>query len=234
MEKYLPAFEQKMQSFYNTLSEKDKRHCAAIKALKLGYGGIICISDALGCSRNTVARGIKELDNENADINCNQRIRKPGGGRKSYEHHIEDIDKKFLNVLKDYTAGDPMDDYVLWTNPVQQEISDLLFEEYGIRVSRTVISKLLKKHNCKRRKAQKRQTLKEAENRNEQFENILNIKSEYEKKNQPVISIDTKKKNIQEIFTVKDCYTPGMKSELRIMISVHFQTELQFRMEFTI
>lgn len=195
MEKYSPAIEQKMKNFYNTLSEKDKRHYAGIEALKLGHGGIVYISDLLGCSRNTTSRGIKESEYENNEPDSNERVRKSGGGRKNYEYHIEDINEKFLNILKDYTAGDPMDETIIWTNLTQKEIAALLFEEYGIDVSKTVISKLLKKHNYKRRKVQKKQTMKEVGNRNEQFENIANIRAKYEKEGQPVISIDTKKKN---------------------------------------
>src|SRR5450756_1366847 len=57
-----------------------------------------------------------------------------------------------------------------------------------------IVRKLLKKHNYRRRKAQKKQTMKTAKNRNEQFENIARIKSEYETSGNPIISMDTKKK----------------------------------------
>jgi rRNA-processing protein FCF1 len=87
-----------------------------------------------------------------------------------------------------------MDEKVLWTNLTQQEISEKLAEKYQIYVSTQIVRKLLKKHNYRRRKAQKKQTMKTAKNRNEQFENIARIKSEYETSGNPIISMDTKKK----------------------------------------
>ena len=96
MEKYSPAIEQKMKNFYNTLSEKDKRHYAGIEALKLGHGGIVYISDLLGCSRNTTSRGIKESEYENNEPDSNERVRKSGGGRKNYGGWCKGSDKSYL------------------------------------------------------------------------------------------------------------------------------------------
>ena len=62
MEKiYNKMTEDCMLTFYNNLSEKDRRHYAAIEAEKLGHGGITYISDLFGCSRQTVHDGIEEL-----------------------------------------------------------------------------------------------------------------------------------------------------------------------------
>ncbi len=191
---YSLLIEQEMRKFYNTLSEKDKRRYAAIEALKLGHGGIVYISQVLGCSRRTITKGINELKNLPDNSAHDKRTRKQGGGRKSYDKKIPDIDEKFIDVLREYTAGDPMDENVLWTNLTLSEISKLLAEKHQIQVSRQVIRKLLKKHNYRRRKAQKKQTMKFVKNRNEQFENINRLKSEYKAAGNPIISIDTKKK----------------------------------------
>jgi hypothetical protein len=104
------------------------------------------------------------------------------------------IDEKFLKVLKYHTAGDPMDETVLWTNLHPAEIAKLMYTEYGLKVSKTVIRKLLKKHNYRRRKAQKKRTMKEVPHRNEQFENIARLIAEYEASDNPILSMDTKKK----------------------------------------
>lgn len=194
MQPYDPSIERGMRRFYATLSEKDKRRYAAIEALKLDHGGIVYIAKVLGCSRKTVSQGIKEVENLPEDRGYEERIREPGGGRKPYDEVFEDIDAKFLDVLKDYTAGDPMNENVIWTNLTHQEIADRLNEKHGIGVSRTVIRKLLRKHKYRRRKAQKNKTMKSTENRNEQFENIASLKLEYEAAGDPIISIDTKKK----------------------------------------
>ncbi len=97
-------------------------------------------------------------------------------------------------MLKNYPAGDPMDEKVRWTNLKPWQIAQLLGEEYEIQVSLNVIRQLLKKHDYRRRKAQKRLTKQHVLHRNEQFENIIRLKEEHEAANNPVISMDGKKK----------------------------------------
>lgn len=87
-----------------------------------------------------------------------------------------------------------MDETIRWTNLYPWEIAQQLAERYDIQVSRTVVSKLLKKHNYRRRKALKQQTLKSVPDRNEQFENIARLVAEYEAIGNPIMSMDTKKK----------------------------------------
>lgn len=123
-----------------------------------------------------------------------RRIRKPGGGRKSYRAKWRHIDEAFLEVLRDHTAGDPMDGTVRWTNLTLGEIVKALLEDHAIRISKFVVRKLLKKHNYRRRKAQKKRTMKDVEHRDEQFENIAQLRAEYEAAGNPVVSLDTKKK----------------------------------------
>ena len=157
MKRYDPSTEQTMKRFYATLSEKDRRRYAGVEALKLGHGGINYISQLLGCDRNTVAQGIEEVTGLPADSQPEDRVRQAGGGRKPIEVTQPDIDEKFLTVLKDHTAGDPMDETVRWTNLTHQEIAEKLAEEYEIQVSEPVIGQLLKKHHYRRRKAQKKE-----------------------------------------------------------------------------
>lgn len=87
-----------------------------------------------------------------------------------------------------------MDEKVRWTNLKPWQIAQLLGQEYEIQVSLNVIRQLLKKHDYRRRKAQKRLTKQHVLHRNEQFENILRLKEAYEAANNPVISMDGKKK----------------------------------------
>ncbi len=87
-----------------------------------------------------------------------------------------------------------MDEKVRWTNLTLGEIVIALREDHGIRVSKWVVRRLLKKHNYRRRKAQKKRTMKQVPNRNAQFENIVRLITEYQAAGNPVISMDTKKK----------------------------------------
>ena len=156
MKPYPSEIEQEMKRFYQTLSERDKRRYAAIEAHKLGHGGINYVAKILGCHRSTIRTGIAELKGLPEDSGYDHRIRKPGGGRKSYEETWPDIDAQFLDVISEYTAGDPMDETVRWTNLSPQEIADRLAQQHGIDVSTTVTRKLLDKHGYRRRKIQKK------------------------------------------------------------------------------
>lgn len=72
-----------MQFHYSSLPEKQRRHYAATEALKLGYGGISCISRILSVKRNTISQGIKDLaELDDSSKNIYARQRKEGGGRK--------------------------------------------------------------------------------------------------------------------------------------------------------
>jgi len=156
MHRYDATTEQTMQKFYGTLTERDKRRYAAIEALKLGHGGLVYIASVLGCYRSTITEGIKELEAMPSVTRYTPRLRQEGGGRKPYGQTYPDIDAHFLSVLQDYTAGDPMDDRVRWTNLSPKEIASKLADIHPIKVSVTVVKKLLKKHDYRRRKAQKK------------------------------------------------------------------------------
>ena len=191
---YNSIIEQGMKNYCQTLSERDKRRYAGVEALKLGHGGVIYIAKLLGMSRKTVRTGKKEIVELSDAEKQNKRIRKEGGGRKQYNHKHPDIDQKFLELLKEHTAGNPMDETVYWTNLKPWQIVKLLGSQYDIRVSRNVVRKLLKKHGYCRRKIQKRTTRKNVAHRNEQFENIARLRAEFEKAGNPILSMDTKKK----------------------------------------
>lgn len=155
MKAYPPEIEAEMKKFHQTLSEKDKRRYAAVEALKLGHGGIVYMAHLLGCDRNTISDGIKELKEMPEGSGYDHRIRRVGGGRKPYTETHPGIDEKFLDVLADHTAGDPMNDQIRWTSLSPRDIAERLADQHHMRVSKTVIRQLLDKHGYRRRKAQK-------------------------------------------------------------------------------
>lgn len=142
-----------MQALHNSLSEKDRRRYAAVEAEKLGHGGISYIASLFNCDEKTVSKGINELND--ADYMSQATIRSAGGGRQSKLEQIENIDTIFLQVLQDYTAGDPMKEDIKWTNLSKNEIKEKLAKK-GIIVSRNIIKKLLIKHKFVKRKMQKK------------------------------------------------------------------------------
>jgi len=210
MEAYSSEKKERMRNFYNSLNEKDRRRFAGFEALQYGHGGRNYIASVLGCSRNTVSKGaleVSDLPRKQVEDSIRakdkrhpkkkeRRIRKKGGGRKPYYIKMgRELDEKFLEVLREHTAGDPMDEKVRWTNLTHQEIVKALCLEHDLVVSTTVVRKLLKKHGYRRRKAQKRLGFKQdIPYRNEQFETISRLKAEYLAAGNPAVSMDTKKK----------------------------------------
>ena len=212
-----------------SLNEKDRRLYAGIEALKLGHGGQNYIARILGCSRRTVRKGATEvsgLSSESVMEHIGEspaklsRIRQPGSGRKPYWVAHPDLNAQFLKVLHDHTAGDPMDETVRWTNLKEREIVSLLQQNCGVRVSRRVVRQLLKKNNYRRRKARKRQPLREEiPNRDAQFRNIAELKAKYQAAGNPIVSMDTKKKNILATFIGMVIFTPWRNWKCMITIS---------------
>jgi predicted transcriptional regulator len=195
---YEQEIENQMITFFDTLSEKDKCRYAAIETLKLPYGGRSYISKLLNCSFSTIDKALEELKDNN--LSDSERIRKSGGGRKSFIESILGIDDFFLKVLKDFTAGDPMDEEVKWTHLTYTEIAEAMSAE-GVDISKPTVKKLLKHHGYVKRKAFKNVKRGTAENRDEQFENIASKKQAYERQGNPVISVDTKKRVVRQFIS---------------------------------
>jgi len=190
---YSPEIESQIFNFYNSLSEKDRRRYAAIEATKLGYGGVTYIRSILQCDDRTITRGLQEL---NAELsNESSRIRQSGAGRKLMLDTTEGLEDAFLEVIKEHTAGSPMDETIKWTNLSRPEISENLTKK-GYAVSVTVVDQLLEKHNFRPRQAFKVEAgKKNIPHRDEQFKNIAQLKQSYTEKGLPVLSMDVKKKN---------------------------------------
>ena len=164
-----------MRQVYDSFSEKDRRVYAAVEVKKLPYGGLSYISNIFECEIKSIRRGLVELNVLN---NLPQgRERRKGGGRKKQIEQIESIDAVFLKVLKDHTAGDPMQVDVIWTDLSPTEIREHLSNQ-GIQVGESIVKQLLDKHGYSQRKAHKNKSIGQSENRNEQFEKISELKSQ--------------------------------------------------------
>jgi predicted transcriptional regulator len=188
---YSPITERRMKRFYNSLNEKDKRHYAAIEAIKLDYGGITYIAELLNCARSTIHDAIEELKKN--DFLPPDQIRREGGGRKSLIQTKENIKAVFLQAIEGHVAGDPMNEKIRWLRLTRAEISEKM-EALGIHVSRNIVRKLMQKHGFVKRKMQRKRSIGKSANREEQFNNIARAKEKFMSSNNPVISIDTKKK----------------------------------------
>jgi len=106
-------------------------------------------------------------------------------------------------VLQDRTAGDPMRQEVRWTDLTYEQIAGHLAEA-GTKVGVPVVRQMLKKHGFVTRKAQKAKAMGGHPDRNQQFENIARLKREYLGSDDPIVSMDTKKKEL-----IGDFYRAG-------------------------
>jgi Rhodopirellula transposase DDE domain len=105
------------------------------------------------------------------------------------------LEENFLRVLQERTAGDPMRQEVRWTDLTFEQIAGHLAEA-GTPVSVPVVKQLLRKHGYVKRKAQKSKAMGQHPDRNQQFEKIARLKQEYLEAGNPILSIDTKKKEL--------------------------------------
>lgn len=189
---YTTEIEERMLLLYQSLSEKEQRRYAAMEAQKIGYGGISYVTRLFGINFRTVKRGIEEL--QSPELMSQKRIRAIGAGRKKKLETIEGLETAFLRVIDRHIAGSPMDEEIRWTHLTRQQIADLLWKEEKIRVSVTVIDQLLAVHKFRRRRAQKKKATGSNSQRNEQFENINRLIKDFQDTENPVMSMDTKKK----------------------------------------
>ena len=115
------------------------------------------------------------------------------GGRKKASIELPELKENFREVLRRYTAGDPMREEVRWTNLTKTEIAERLAKT-STPVSVNIVTQLLDDAGFHRRKLRKTRAMGSAPRRNDQFERIAELLSEYETSGNPILSMDTKKK----------------------------------------
>jgi hypothetical protein len=184
---------EKYTQLKDLLGEKQKRLWAASESKSLGYGGVSIVQRATGLSRQTIHNGIKEPEKGISAEEVHQ-IRRPGGGRKPIESIDPQLKKKLQKLVEDDTRGDPMKP-LLWTSKSTAHLADKLTSE-GHPVSDRTVAHLLDELGYSLQSNQKSLEGIQSEERNAQFEYINKTIQEFQKDNQPVISIDTKKKEL--------------------------------------
>src|SRR3954463_3049013 len=120
---------------------------------------------------------------------------KKGGGRRPLTTTCPSLEANLRQLLQEFTAGDPMRAGVLWTNLSLRELSRRLLA-MGTPASRRTMRRLLRKLKLGQRTARKKKTMGHHPDRNAQFENITRLRQEYHATGDPVLSIDTKKKEL--------------------------------------
>ncbi len=174
------------------LDEKSQRLYNAAESKVLGHGGIAIVSKATGVSRTTISNGLKELrDSKSIDT---KRIRRKGGGRKKAILKMPEIKTELAKLIEPALRGEP-DSPLLWTSKSLRKLSSEL-KMIGLNVSHNVVGKILKKEGFSLQANRKTDEGKGHPDRNAQFEYIHQKVKEYQSQNQPVISVDAKKKEL--------------------------------------
>lgn len=192
-EVYQTDVEQKMRNVYDCLSEKDRRRYAAAEVVKLGYGGVAYIARLFGCSPESIEHGVRERD-QLPDDPLGNRIRRPGAGRPKIEEQHPEVVQHVQQIIGHRTAGDPMRAHVTWTDLTPNEIAGHLREEFETIIAPRIVRRILGGLNFGLRKIAKVLPGKESPDRDRQFLRIAELKDAFLAAGNPVISMDTKKK----------------------------------------
>jgi transposase len=174
------------------LDERARRVWAATEAEALGYGGISLVALATGISRRAIHRGLIELNTEEAVPP--DRIRKAGGGRKSAVHHHPDFPDRLERLVEPLTRGDP-ESPLRWTCKSVRVLADELGQE-GIAVGRQTVARQLHGLGYSLQGNRTAVEGKQHPDRNAQFAHINTRVTKEMKAANPVISVDTKKKEL--------------------------------------
>ena len=173
------------------LDERTRRLWAAAESAAIGYGGDALVSAATGLARETIRNGRREL----ADgVDAAGRIRRPGAGRPDVEQTQPGVTEALDLLVEPLTRGDPMSP-LRWTCKSRAKLSAALTTQ-GWRVSSTTVGHLLHALGYRLQALRKTQEGRSHPDRNAQFEHINAAAAAFLHQQQPVISVDTKKKEL--------------------------------------
>jgi hypothetical protein len=185
---------QKFTSLQPILDERSRRLWAAAEARSLGHGGVSIISKATGLSRTTIHQGIKDLSQSSVPMQDPKRIRTIGGGRKAIIAENPSIIEDLESLVESTTRGDP-ESPLRWTCKSTRQLSAAL-QAKGHKIGRQKVSELLADMGYSLQANQKVREGSGHPDRDAQFNYINNRVTEFQIANHPVISVDTKKKEL--------------------------------------
>lgn len=179
------------------LDERLRRLYAAAEAKAIGHGGITLVQKATGVARGSIKQGLKELlpsQRTPSGDSSNQRIRRIGGGRKASVKDDAKLLAALESLVEPVTRGDP-ESPLRWTCKSLRQLESELRSQ-GYAVSHTSIGVLLKKLGYSLQGNRKTLEGGDHPDRNAQFEFINERAKDAMHNGQPVISVDTKKKEL--------------------------------------
>jgi hypothetical protein len=187
---------EKFRGLEESLNERSKRLWAATEARSLGHGGIAVVRAALGMSSATVARGLRELDaKKSGDLGPTPgRIRRSGGGRKRARDQQAGLAEALRKLVEPTARGDPMQP-LRWTCKSTSKLATEL-KRLGFHVGPRTVAKELMEQKFSLQANRKTREGASHPDRDAQFTHINDQVLWFQRRGQPVISVDTKKKEL--------------------------------------
>jgi hypothetical protein len=181
----------KFEAVFPHLDERQRRLLAGAEARALGHGGIRVVAQAAGMREGTVSRGVAELDSGQEPLG---RTRRPGGGRKKAADLDPGLRPALMALVEPDVRGDPMSP-LRWTTRSTRTLADELTRA-GHKVSADTVGDLLREEGFSLQGNAKTIEGAQHPDRDAQFRYLNDHAKAYQAAGDPVISVDTKKKEL--------------------------------------
>jgi transposase len=181
----------KLEVLMPHLNERQRRLMLAAEARLLGHGGVRTIAQVAGVSETTVRKGVFELE-DGGDPLPDGRVRRVGGGRKGAEHLDPELVPALLGLVEPDERGDPQSP-LRWTTKSLRHLAEELMRQ-GHSVSAPTVGRLLRENGFSLQGNAKTLEGEQHPDRDAQFRYINQQVKDYQEAGEPVISVDTKKR----------------------------------------
>jgi hypothetical protein len=191
----MKSLQEKYELLRPELDERGRRLWAASEALALGRGGIITVARATGLAERTIRRGQRELHRPVASVAAaSRRVRRPGGGRKPLVAEDPTVVEALEALVEPTARGDPQSP-LRWTCKSTRRLAEELTRQ-GHLISHTKVAQLLAGLGYSLQGTRKTKEGAAHPDRNVQFEYLNEQVQAFQRRGQPVVSVDTKKKEL--------------------------------------
>jgi hypothetical protein len=187
----LDALREKVAALWPHLDERARRLFAAGEARALGHGGVSLVSRACGLSRVTITKGLRELDEAPLPAG---RVRRPGAGRPRTEERDPELPERLDALVEPLSRGDP-ESPLRWTSKSTRALAKELTRS-GHPISHETVAQLLRALDYSLQGTRKTEEGRQHPDRDAQFRFINEEVRKALAARRPVISVDTKKKEL--------------------------------------
>jgi len=206
----------RFEGLASTLDERQRRLWGAAEAATWGYGGISLVSRSTGISRRAIHAGLREMHGDGTAVVATNRVRRRGGGRKALTETQPALLTALDALVEPTSRGDP-ESPLRWTCKGVRRLATEL-QRQGFRIGRQKVGELLVELGYSLQANRKTREGSQHPDRNAQFEYIAGQVRRFQNHGQPVISVDTKKKELVGNFknVGREWYPQGTPPEVNV------------------